>query len=193
MYKIILASASPRRKELLSQMGIAITVIPSECEEIITDTQPDLIVEKLSLQKAEDVLKRIKEKAVIIGSDTLVAIDGRVLGKPDGKEEAFNMLKMLSGKAHQVYTGVTMIIKDNDNIIKDTFHSKTDVFFKEMSDSEINSYIATNEPYDKAGAYGIQGLSAVFIEKINGDYNTVVGLPISMIYDRFKKYGIDIF
>ncbi len=194
MYNIILASASPSRRELLEQIGVNFSIKPSTCEEVITETSPKKVVESLSLQKAADVAKNEGINTITIGSDTIVAMDDKIFGKPKDREDAFNMLKALSGKTHQVYTGVTFIIKhkDMDNFIIHTFHSKTDVVMKEMTESEINWYLDTNEPYDKAGAYAIQGYSAIFIDKINGDYNTVVGLPVSMIYSEFKKLGIDI-
>lgn len=194
MYNIILASASPRRKELLEQIGVKLTVSPSNCDEKIEDTAPDKVVQSLSLQKAADVADNQGENTITIGSDTIVAVNDEILGKPKDREDAFNMLKKLSGKVHQVYTGVTLIIKndDLDNFIIKTFYSKTDVKMKNLSEKEIEWYLNTDEPYDKAGAYAIQGLSAIFIEEISGDYNTVVGLPVAKIYCELEKMGIDI-
>lgn len=190
--RIILASKSPRRKELLEQIGLSFEVIVSDADENIDKTHPGEMVEVLSNIKATAVLDTLdfddesKKDILIIGSDTVVAFDDNILGKPKDSDDAFCMLKMLSGKAHSVYTGVTLIYYKNNEMVKDVFSSKTDVFMYEMSDEEIKEYIATGEPMDKAGSYAIQGISAKFIQKIEGDYNTVVGLPVSMIYQRIK-------
>lgn len=188
---IILASASPRRRELLEQIGVSFTVKPSTCEEIITDNMPSKAVMSLARQKAQDIAASEKN-AMIIGSDTIVCINDFILGKPKDKADAFNMLKMLQGTTHQVFTGVCVIDKTDDEIKYYEFYSKTDVTFYKMTDAQINSYIDSQEPMDKAGAYGIQGKSAVYIEKIRGDYNTVVGLPTAMLYQTLLENGIDI-
>ncbi len=193
MYDIILASKSPRRSELLTQIGIKFNVMVSEKEEIVTSSIPGDVVMELSLQKANDVMemytkKEHNDKYIIIGADTVVAIDDKILGKPKDSEDALNMLTALSGRAHGVYTGVTLIICDGKDVKKDTFFVKTDVYMYENSKEELLDYISTHESDDKAGAYGIQGIGARLVEKIEGDYNNVVGLPISAIYNRIKEY-----
>ena len=188
---VVLASASPRRTELLEQGNIKHVVMPSHCEEVITSQVPSQVVEELSAQKAEDVYQQYEKKNagdfLVIGSDTVVAADGKILGKPKDKEEAYQMISMLQGKAHQVYTGVTLLIKKDGKKIRKTFHECSDVYVYPMCKEEIREYIATGEPMDKAGAYGIQGLCARFVEKIQGDYNNVVGLPVGRIYQELKK------
>lgn len=191
MKKIILASASPRRRELLEQGGIPFTVIPSQAEENITTTNPVLAVEELSYLKCSDVYEKSVEDVVVIGADTVVVSDGKILGKPSSKEEAIEMLQGLQGRAHEVYTGVTIMIREGKENTKKTFHEKTKVVFYPMSDEEIRSYVNTKEPMDKAGAYGIQGKSAIFIKEINGDYNNVVGLPLARLYQELKNTGIE--
>ena len=187
MDRIILASGSPRRKELLNQIGIEYEVILSNVDEETEEIHPDLIVMDLSRQKALEVASKVKDGSVVLGADTVVAVDGKILGKPASKYDAFDMLKSLSGREHCVYTGVTLIKKytEKDEII--TFAEKTEVYVKEMSDDEIRMYIESGESMDKAGAYGIQGRFAAFVEKINGDYNNIVGLPVSKVYDRLKE------
>lgn len=191
MKKIILASASPRRRELLEQGGIPFTVIPSQAEENITTTNPVLAVEELSYLKCSDVYEKSVEDVVVIGADTVVVSDGKILGKPSSKEEAIEMLQGLQGRTHEVYTGVTIMTREGKENTKKTFHEKTKVVFYPMSDEEIRSYVNTKEPMDKAGAYGIQGKSAIFIKEINGDYNNVVGLPLARLYQELKNTGIE--
>ncbi len=184
----ILASASPRRKELLTQAGFTFKVIPSTVEEHITKTVPEEVVMELALQKATDVYTSNKQNnLMVIGSDTIVAYDGEILGKPTDKEDAFNMLSMLSDRTHQVYTGVALII--NENGCKNTvlFYERTDVTFSTITSQEIIDYIETGDPMDKAGSYGIQGPFAIHVKSIKGDYNNVVGLPIARIYQEIKK------
>lgn len=211
MKQIILASASPRRKELLEQIGLEFEIMPAKGEEIITETAPDAIVMELSRQKAMEVAAMVKEYAevhsdimtpqdmLVIGADTVVAAKNdagemQILGKPKDEADAYRMLSMLSGKVHSVYTGVTFVFLDKSGKAGNySFFEKTDVHMRTMSDLEINRYIATGEPMDKAGAYGIQGKCAIYIEKIDGDYNNVVGLPISAIYHELQKLGIDIY
>ena len=131
------------------------------------------------------------EDVVVIGADTVVVSDGKILGKPSSKEEAIEMLQGLQGRAHEVYTGVTIMTREGKENTKKTFHEKTKVVFYPMSDEEIRSYVNTKEPMDKAGAYGIQGKSAIFIKEINGDYNNVVGLPLARLYQELKNTGIE--
>jgi len=182
--KIILASNSPRRKELFKYIIDEFEVHVSEVDESYDpNLKPAEIVTYLSKQKALAVSKRFPND-LIVGSDTIVYIDDEVLEKPRTKEEAYQMLKKLAGRTHKVYTGVTIIY--NNQI--DSFHSETLVTFHDMSDEEIYDYIETKEPMDKAGAYGIQGYGAKFIKSITGDYFTVVGLPVSLLYQHLKKY-----
>lgn len=192
--EIILASASPRRRELLHQIGWEFTVQVSQVEEKITKTLPWEVVEELSGQKAEDVFHRIlaerteSGELLVIGADTIVAYDGQILGKPRDKEDAARMLRMLQGSSHPVYTGVTiMFCSAEGNKLTKTFHEKTEVNFYPMSEAEISDYIATGEPMDKAGAYGIQGICARHISGIVGDYGNVVGLPVGRLYQEVQK------
>lgn len=206
MSQIILASASPRRKELLEQIGLEFEICPAKGEEIITKTIPEEVVMELSKQKAEEVAAMVSSfgeshkeittpsDILVIGADTVVAYDGKILGKPVDEADAKRMLTMLSGNTHSVFTGVTLVLIDKAGRAGElVFYEKTDVTMHEMSDQEIDRYIATGEPMDKAGSYGIQGKCAIYIEKIDGDYNNVVGLPIARIYQELKGIGIDIY
>ena len=196
--RIILASGSPRRKELLAQIGMDFIVCKSTCEEILKSTVPEEIVCELSAQKAEDVFYGIREGrfqvseayrgATVLGADTVVACDGRVLGKPNSEEDAVSMLSMLAGRAHNVYTGVTLLRQGREGILKRTFFERTEVVCYPVSEQEIRRYVATGEPMDKAGAYGIQGRFAAFIKEIRGDYNNVVGLPVGRAYQEMKGW-----
>lgn len=185
--KVVLASASPRRRALLEQIGIKPHVIPSEVDEIITTLIPEQAVIELSTQKAEDVSNRCGNNTLIIGADTIVAANGRILGKPKSREEAAHMIGMLQGNTHQVYTGVTLILKTDSKEVRVTFSEKTDVTVYPMDSNEISAYAESPEPMDKAGAYGIQGSFAAYIRKITGDYNNVVGLPTGRIYQEIKR------
>lgn len=198
-YKIILASGSPRRKELLEQVGFEFEICPSKCEEIITSTVPEEVCVELSSQKAIDVASSIKaynenhadiaapQDLIIIGSDTIVACDGEILGKPTDDECAKVMLRKLSGKVHSVYTGVSFVFMSADGRVGvHSFYDKTDVSVYELSEEEIEEYVDTGDPLDKAGAYGIQGYFAKHIKKIDGDYYNVVGLPIGKLYHELK-------
>lgn len=197
MYKIILASGSPRRKEILEQVGVKFTVCISDKEEIITKLQPEEIVIELAAMKAMDVAKQTKGMTIIIGADTMVAMDGQVMGKPKDEEDAKNMLRNLQGKKHQVYTGISVLIKQSEEILEldnktINFVEATDVWVNSMTDEQIASYVSSGEPCDKAGAYGIQGKFAINIGKIEGDYYNIVGFPISKLYAVLLKEGIDI-
>lgn len=190
--KIILASASPRRKELLRQIGLSFKTMPSGKEERITKDTPAEIVEELSYQKAVDICGQLaetmKEDFVVIGADTVVSCWGKVLGKPKDKEDAFDMLWELQGKSHQVYTGVTLAWKYTDMpAMFHTFHECTDVTVFPMTEEDIENYIASGEPMDKAGAYAIQGQFAAYIQGICGDYTNVVGLPVGRVYQEMKQ------
>lgn len=191
MNRIILASASPRRKELLRQIGIEYEVIPSGVEEKTTKTLPQEIVQELSYQKAADICARLQaqgeEDFTVIGADTVVAFMNTVMGKPADKEDACRMLRLLQGNVHQVYTGVTLCHKQKDRpVIFHTFYERTDVSMYPMDEKEIEAYAATGEPMDKAGAYAIQGGCAAYIQSICGDYNNVVGLPVGRLYQEMK-------
>lgn len=190
MRKMILASGSPRRKELLAQVGFSFEVLPSTKEEVRTCTVPDKLVEELSYQKAMDVAGQCEEGCLVIGADTLVSCEGNVMGKPADEEQAAEMLRTLSGRTHQVYTGVTVVIREGEDFEYITFHEKTDVYVYDLSETDIGEYIAGREPMDKAGAYGIQGIFAKYIRGICGDYNNVVGLPVGRLYQELKKRGL---
>lgn len=183
---IILGSGSPRRREILSQVGISYTVMVSDMEEVITKSEPDQVVMELAEQKASHVAKEVLN-GVIIGADTVVASKGKILGKPKDKNDAFTMLSQLSQDMHSVFTGVCILLKKDgvlvDNII---FCEETKVKMCELDEEEIRDYIATGEPRDKAGAYAIQGMAGAFIERIEGDYYNVVGLPIARLVKELK-------
>ncbi len=205
--KIILASASPRRRELLAQIGLDFEVRVSQVEEKVTQTDAALVVEELSAQKAEAVLAKAAEEAVqaeaaeeavqaeaaeeavlVIGADTVVAVEGRILGKPSGTQEAEQMLALLAGRTHEVCTGVTLLYQKAGEVRRKTFHETTRVTFYPMDRREISQYAATGDCLDKAGAYGIQGVCARYIKGIEGDYNNVVGLPVGRLYQEVREW-----
>ena len=183
--EIVLASASPRRRELLGQIGIVPEIIPSTLEEKITTDRPEEVVKELSLQKAADVAERCAKGTIVIGADTVVCCEGKILGKPHDREAAVEMLTALQGRSHEVYTGVTLY-HQRETV---TFFECTQVEFYPMTEAEISDYIDSKEPMDKAGAYGIQGLGARFVKGIRGDYNNVVGLPVGRLYQELKSHG----
>ncbi len=189
--RIILGSASPRRKELLSQIGVEFEVMVSEKEERYESTAPDEIVKELALMKAGNVLSEAKgEDLVVIGADTVVVLDGRILGKPRDGEEAKAMLRDLRGREHQVFTGVAVIFREEGEEARtENYSVRTRVFVHAMTEEEIEAYVETGEPLDKAGAYGIQGRFAAYIDRIEGDYYNVVGLPVSRLYQTLKEAG----
>lgn len=183
---IILASASPRRKDLLNQVGLECQIIPSNIEEAVASINPEEVVNILAAQKAAEVAGRCKEnQAIIIGADTTVAVAGQILGKPKDADDAVTMLKQLQGRTHQVYTGVTMIFCHSEKRV--SFVEKTEVQVYPMTISQIENYVATKEPMDKAGAYGIQGYFAAYIKGIAGDYNNVVGLPVARLCRELER------
>ena len=186
MKRMILASGSPRRKELLQMLEVPFEVLVSDTKEVITKNEPAEVTKELSYQKAMAVAGQVEE-GIIIGADTVVSIDGKILGKPADKEEAREMIYKLQGKSHMVYTGVTVIAKSDDMVSASSFAEGTKVNVAPMTENEIEAYISTEEPYDKAGAYGIQGLFGKFIEGIEGDYFNVVGLPVHRLYEELKK------
>ena len=193
MSRFILASASPRRKELLENIGMNFDIIVSQADESSIDRNipPEMLVKELAMLKAAEIAKYVKDDAYIIGSDTVVAFEGQVLEKPKSTEDAENMLKKLSGKEHFVYTGVCIFrTKDCSAVCK---CEKTVVRFKELSEDTIKNYVKTGEPMDKAGAYGIQGKGSLLVNGIEGDYFNVVGLPVGLLSDMFKEeYNIEI-
>lgn len=184
--KVVLASASPRRKELIKLIFDDFTVLPAECDE----TLPDGInaveaVEYLSKIKNNATKRLLNGDELVISADTVVVVDGKILGKPVDKDDARRMIKLLSGRVHQVYTGITISQKEKSV----TFSEKTDVEFLPLSEQEIEEYISTSEPYDKAGAYGIQGKASLLIKGIKGDYFNVVGLPVSRLNRELSEFS----
>lgn len=187
---VILASASPRREELLCQIGFIPEILPSRIEEMVTGTEPDVVVMELSEQKAEEVAARTAKQAasgdkitVVVGADTVVSIDGRILGKPANREDAVLMLRSLQGRSHHVYTGVTLLAGGR----KRSFAAETEVEVYPMTEEEINHYVESGDPMDKAGAYGIQGSFASYIKGIHGSYTNVMGLPVGRLYQELKE------
>ena len=211
--RLVLASASPRRRELLSQIGLEFTVMPSTKEENAKTTEAGALVQELSRQKAVDIWEQLsggqgqnpdadqeqiseetqepnlngkrQPELLVIGADTVVCCEGKILGKPHSREAAAEMLTALQGRSHEVYTGVTLY-SQSETV---TFFECTQVEFYPMTEVEIPEYIDSKEPMDKAGAYGIQGLGARFVKGIRGDYNNVVGLPVGRLYQELKSRG----
>jgi septum formation protein len=194
--KIYLASASPRRLEIMEKIGVGVQVMVSDADENTDITDPILMVGYLSKIKAESVFKKLQNDLTgqpfcVIGADTVVSLDGHIMGKPADEEDAFKMLRDLSGRRHHVYTGVTVMLSDGAGAEKKvSFYEETGVDFCEMSDDEIRAYIATGDPMDKAGAYGIQSYAAPFVSAISGDYYNVMGLPASRLYHELKGLGV---
>lgn len=222
---LILASGSPRRQELIRTFGLAVRIDPADVDETMPEgTPPDVLVEQLSLRKAQAVSSRggHEEGGIVIGSDTVVVLDGHILGKPKDEQEAIDMLRALAGRTHRVYTGIACIgtglpDKGGDNgpaavvrfgdfgqyrIAADSpssdshvivGHTASSVTFRPMSDEEIGAYVKTGEPLDKAGSYGVQGLGAVFVEKIEGDFYSIMGLPLNLLYTMLLRLGVRFF
>ena len=186
--KFILASASPRRKELMEMLGVdELTVLPAKGEEKADkELAPEELVKALARAKAEEIAPCAGLDDVVIAADTVVWVDGRLFGKPHTKKEAYEMLRTLSGRAHEVFTGLTVI----RNGIELTESERSLVYFRDLSDEEINAYIETGEPMDKAGAYGAQGKAALFVKKIDGDFFNVMGLPLCRLGEMLKKQGV---
>lgn len=183
---LILASASPRRRELLSRFGVPFLIDPADGPEIPpADTDPAGTVMALSEAKARHTALRHPED-LVIGADTVVELEGEILGKPRDEEDAFRMLRALSGREHRVYTGVALVRGETSL----TEAEMTRVFFRSMTDREIRAYIATGEPMDKAGAYGYQGVAGLFVERIDGDYFNVVGLPLCRLGHMLETMGV---
>lgn len=192
MKKIILASASPRRKELLEQIGLEFTVMPSDVEENPASTLPQDVVIELSKEKARDVWEKIgHDDSLVISADTIVSVEGEILGKPKDEEDAVRMLGLLSGKEHQVYTGITMIWIDGEGKQEEySFYVCTGVLMYRMNRAEIMEYVCGGEPMDKAGAYAVQGRAAAFIKSVRGEYSNVVGLPVGRLYQEMKAWDL---
>lgn len=187
--KIILASASPGRKELLEKIGLKFEVMPSEIKENINEkTFSRELIENLALEKVMDVKEKINYPALVIGSDTVVVVNDTILGKPESREDAVRMLKLLSGRTHQVISAIAVIDTQTGKVLSDSV--KSDVTFRELSDSEIYSYIDTGEPMDKAGAYAIQGIASIFISSICGCYTNIVGISVYKLVEMLKEFGI---
>ena len=188
--RIILASQSPRRKKLLQQLGFSFEVVPSSVNEDIGETDPVVLVEQLAFAKASDVSKQ-KANSLIIGSDTIVIHNDEILGKPKTPEAASLMLNELSGKQHFVYTGVALLETNTESEITKSviFSVSTKVYFSDLDQHDIDEYIKTGSPMDKAGSYGIQDdWGATFVERIEGDFYNVVGLPLNRLYSELKKH-----
>lgn len=199
MKRIVLASASPRRRELLSQIGVEFEVKPANGEERIISTEPSKVVEEISGQKAMFTAKALEkenghvpEGCIVLGADTIVSYEGRILGKPSDKEDAIQMLSMLQGNTHQVYTGVTVLKEKQGSWKFHTFFECTDVIFYPVTREEIVEYVNSGDPMDKAGSYGIQGAWGAYVKGIRGDYNNVVGLPVARLIYETKKIGINL-
>lgn len=196
---IILGSASPRRRELLAQIGAEFEVRVSNKEEVYHSNVPEEIVKELALMKAENVAEELAEEnpaeavksTVVIGADTIVVLDGKILGKPADEADAVRMLSSLQGRRHNVYTGVAVLDYD-ENGEKRVYNYPvgTAVYVNEMTEEEIRAYVETKDPLDKAGAYGIQGRFAAHIDRIEGDYYNVVGLPVSRVYRTLRELGV---
>jgi septum formation protein len=190
--KLILASASPRRRELLTQVGVSFVIEVSDVEEVLDDTlSPELQVQSLALQKAQAVAAQHKD-GLVLGADTVVVDAGSLLGKPQNTEEAAEMLRSLSGKWHQVMTAV-VLVDANDTKHEWTSVEITNVKFRDLTEDDIAAYVATGESMDKAGAYGIQGYGALLVERIEGCYNNVVGLPLQLVAKGLRNWGINLY
>ena len=186
--KYILASASPRRKELIRMIGIDAEIVPSTLAENVITDDPERLVRELALQKARDVASRFSNGEIVIGADTCVYAAESILGKPATKDEAMAMIAMLQGNVHRVYTGVAVVKCGEGGEVY--FVEKTDVHVFPMTAEEIFAYVETGEPMDKAGAYGIQGAFCKFIERIEGDYYNVMGLPVGRLYRTLKELPV---
>ena len=190
MKAIILASASPRRKELLEQIGLSFTVEPSNYQENIRfDLEPHDLARALSLEKAR-LVARNHRNALVIAADTFIAFEGKILGKPRTETQAKEMLETMSGKPHSVITGFTIIDADSNKTVSRSVETR--VHLRKLGSDEIDAYVRSKEPLDKAGAYAIQGLGSVIVERIEGDYSNVIGLPLSALAESLKEFGVHV-
>ncbi|MFP4529502.1 MAG: Maf family protein [Candidatus Kapaibacterium sp.] len=185
---LILASKSPRRKHLLTQLGFEFEIMPSEFnEDLIVEASPAAQAEKLALAKATDIAAKLGRRAVVVGADTIVVLDGQVLNKPENADHAVEMLQTLSGRTHTVFTGIAIVEAGDSRSVSDV--CATEVTFRELGADEIRAYVNGGSPMDKAGAYGIQDdFGAVFVSHINGDYYNIVGLPLELLYRRLTEF-----
>lgn len=189
--RIVLASKSPQRKKLFEQLGLEFEILVSDIEENLDlNLSPEEVARTLAYQKAKNVADKVGKEALVIGSDTIVVIENEILGKPSCEDDIYDMLRKLSGNTHRVITGICAIDTSNDSSIVD--NSISYVKMREISDDEIKSYIDSKEPFGKAGSYAVQGLGAIFIEKIEGSYSGIVGLPVFDLDRILKRYGIDV-
>lgn len=187
--RIILASKSPRRRELLSLLGVEFSVVSEDIDETVNEDLPvESEIKRLSLEKAKAVAGKAGEGDVIIAADTVVVLDDRVFGKPESGVDAKRMLRALSGKTHKVITGVTVLCGGR----ADTRAAVTEVTFRDLSDKEIEAYVATGDPFDKAGGYALQGISCIFVKGISGDHFNVYGLPVGLLADMLRGSGVRI-
>jgi len=184
LYQLILASQSPRRKELLGYLGVQFSIQPSSLEEKTSKTLPADVVKDLALLKARDIYQQnLSSNLFVIGSDTIVVLDNKILGKPKDREDAYTTLEYLSGKTHEVLSAVSYVFDDQEL----TFYESTLVSFRELSSIDIKTYLDFNEYADKAGSYGIQGAAQSYIEKVDGNYSNVVGFPLERMITEFEK------
>lgn len=190
--RLVLASQSPRRIDLLHQLGLRFEVIPSQSvEDMSQPGDPATLVRKLAQDKADEVATRLIEvgsESIVLGADTIVVLDGDVLGKPNSREEVSKTLRRLSGRAHDVYTGVALILLPRKEVVLD--HQVTKVYFRELKEAEIKAYAQLDEPMDKAGSYALQGVASAFVEKVEGCYTNVIGLPIPLTVSMLRKAGM---
>ena len=190
MQEIILASGSPRRRELLTREGIPFRVIVSHADEHISETDPNAYVETLAKRKAESVAENVNGDAVILGADTIVCVDREILGKPADEEEAKAMIRKIRGRAHEVVTGVALIRKRGEETEERVFSCTTYVHVRPMTEEEVEAYIAVGESMDKAGAYAIQGAFGAYIDRFEGDYDNVIGLPVTAVKEALKEWEL---
>lgn len=188
--KIILASNSPRRRELLKYLNVNFEIMPSNSDENFSIKKHSKLVKAIANEKAKDVFNKTSGDRVVIGADTIVCLNNKILKKPVNEEDSYKTLNSLSGKKHLVYTGLSVYISKNGKDKNLNLYKKSKIYFNKLSKFEIDNYIKTGDPKDKAGSYSIQGPSAVFVKKINGDYYSVMGLPINLLYNIFKKESI---
>lgn len=195
--RLVLASGSPRRRELLEKLGLSFTVTVSDLDESIDSSDPAFVVENLAEAKARAVGMQVARlhsvdlsPVLILGADTIVVLDNEILGKPRDKDDAVRMLKQLSGRFHQVFTGVSLLEIPGDKVR--TIHTVTDVHFRDLDSSEIEAYVQTGEPMDKAGAYALQGIASAFVRKIEGCYTNVIGLPVPDTVALLREHGLEV-
>ena len=195
MIQLILASQSPRRREILENLGLSFSVITSDVDETCTEADPRLYVEELALRKGRAVLDSLSARGaldkntVVLAADTVVAAEGEILGKPQSREDAEHMLRLLSGKTHQVISGIALLSADHVAVASEV----TGVRFSPLSEEDVAFYVSSDEPYDKAGGYAVQGLASLFIDGLDGDYFNVVGLPVKRLRDLLRsRFGVDL-